>query len=295
MICSRVGAPVIALVGLLLLAGSGAVAADRAVRLTSDNLYKRDPLFTDGGQHLVYVVLERPEQLRLMRMDMADGSAVPLHPDETRSELEPAFSADGRYYAFLQSRSAASVGMVIRDTVTKTDAELAPAGGFSGMRSPAFSPDGRRVVYAFADGGRQHLFSIDVHAGDLKQLTDLVGLCNWPHFSPDGKQIVFGSTRDGNYEIYIIGADGSDPRRLTDNPFQDIRPKFSPDGKRIVFTSARDGNYEIYTIGVDGSGLSRVTDHPERDDYPAWHPDGKRLVVVSERRGRHDLYLIDVP
>jgi len=263
--------------------------------LTRTGLFKRDPVFVDGGESLVFVLLERPEQLRLMRLNLRNGATTPLHPDETRSELEPAFSRDGRYYAFLQSRSAASVAMVIRDTQESRDAEVPAGAGFAGMRHPAIAPDNSRLVYSYPEDGRQQIYAVNMQAGDRQPITDSGGINNWPGFSPDGKQIVFGSTRDGNFEIYLMDADGSNVRRLTRNRAQDLRPRFSPDGQRVAFTSNRDGNYEIYLVDSDGSGLQRLTNHPERDDYAAWHPNGKQLVSVSERAGRFDLYLIPVP
>lgn len=270
------------------------LAAGEPVQLTSDHRLKRDPVFVNR-QEIVFTLQASPVQLRLMRLSLEDRSVEPLRPEATKSEFEPAFSADGRYHAFVQSRGNLSLALVIVDTREETTAEIKPAGGFSGMRSPAVAPDASRVVYSFPEAGRQQIFSVNRAAGDRKQLTDSGGVNNWPSFSPDGKRIAFGSTRDGNYEIYVMNADGGEVRRLTHHPLQDIRPRFSPDGKRIAFTSNRDGNYEIYVMNADGSGLERITDHPERDDYPAWHPDGTKLVVVSERAGRYDLFLIDAP
>jgi len=278
---------------LILATATTLPAADR--QLTNDHRYKRDPVFLDANT-LIYVVQARPEQLQLVRRDLKSGKQRPVHKDETRSELEPAVSPDGRFLAFLQSRSAASVGMVIEDTKLQKTAEIPPASGFSGMRSPAFSHDGKRVLYVFAEGGRQKVFSCNTSAGDRKVLVDVNGICNWPSISRDGRMLLYGSTRDGNYEIYRARAsDGSNPRRLTHHRSQDVRPRFSPDGRRVVFVSNRDGNREIYVMGADGSGVTRVTEHPERDDYPTWHPDGKRIVYVAERKGGFDLRLRDVP
>ena len=64
----------------------------------------------------------------------AGGRSTPVHPDETRSEFEPACSPDGRYLAFVQSRGNLSLALVIRDTMKNKDAEVKPAGGFSGPR-----------------------------------------------------------------------------------------------------------------------------------------------------------------
>jgi len=264
----------------------------RTVRLTTDGSLKSGLVFVNKGKELVYVRQQSPVQMRIMRLKLTDRSTKPLHPEASRTEFDPAFSADGRYQVFLQNRGNLSVALVIRDTVAHTDAVIKPAGGFSAMRSPAISPDNRRVLYSYPVGGRQSLFSVNMQAADRKQLTNTPGINNWPNFSPDGKQIVLGSTRDGNFELYIMKADGSLVRRLTNHPRLDIRPRFSPDGKRIAFVSNRDGNYEVYTMKTDGSDLQRITRNLERDDYPVWHPDGRKLAIVSERAGRYDIYLI---
>ncbi len=279
------------------LPGASNVFAGEPVRLTTDGRFKRDPVVVAQGEEIVYAVQETPALFRLMRWKRLDAMSEPLHAASNRSEFEPAVSANGRHLAFVQSRGNLSLALVIRDTQQNKDAEVPPSGGFSGVRSPAFSPDGTRVLYAFPDGsgGRQGIYSVSLQATERKVLIDSDGINNWPSFSPDGKQIVFSSTRAGDYDIYLVNADGTQPRRVVHSPQQDIRPKFSPDGKRIAFVSNRDNNYEIYVINTDGSGLERVTDHPERDDYPAWHPNGRHLVIVSEREGRHDLYQIDVP
>ena len=269
--------------------------AEDPVRLTHDNFFKRDPIFIARGEELIYVVLDRPEQLRIMKLKLADHTVHPLHEDETRSELEPRLFSDGRYYAFLQSRSAASVGMIIRDLEENEEVEIPPSPGFAGMRSPAFSPNGKRLIYSFAENGRQQIVSVNTKGKDRKTVIDSTGINNWPSYSPDGQRILFGSTRHGDFDIYVVNTDGSNIRRLTNLPCQDIRPRFSPNGKRIAFTSNRDGNHEIYVINVDGTGLLRLTEHPEKDDYATWHSDGKRIVMVSERAGRQDSYLVKVP
>lgn len=265
------------------------------VQLTTDGRLKRDPIFAEQGQEILFAVQESPVLLQLTRLRLADGSQSPIHPDQTKAEFEPTLSADGRYLAYVQSRGNLSLALVVEDLKERKLAEVPPAGGFAGMSSPAIAPDNSRVLYSFADGGRQQLYSASVLAQDRKVVTDSQGINNWPSFSPDGTQIAFGSTRDGNYDVYVMNADGSNVRKLTDTPVQDIRPRFSPDGRQLAFTSNRDGNYEIYVMRTDGTHVRRVTENSERDDYPAWHPDGRRLVLVSEHSGRHDLFLIDVP
>jgi TolB protein len=269
-------------------------SAGEPVRLTTDGRLKFSPVVCNGGREIVYVDLANPTLFRLMRLNQADGSTSPLHTDAQTSEFEPAFSSNGNTFAYLKTSGVLRVNLVIQEVGGAKLGDIPPGDGFSGMRSPALSPNGERVVYSFHDGGRQQLFEVDVAGKSKQAITNSQGINNWPAFSPDGSELVFGSSRDGDFEIYRMPAAGGEAQRLTFSPGQDIRPRFSPDGKRIVFTSHRDGNAEIYVMNVDGSGQRRLTVSPDRDDYADWYPDSQRLVIVSEQGGRHDLYSIPV-
>ena len=283
-----------ALVWLVFAAGQPAPAAE-SQQLTRDGRLKFSPIFRGTGAELIFVELVNPTLYQLRRLDLRSGANEALHPSASTSEFEPAWSIDDENYAFLKTRGALSVSVVVCDKLGGKLGEILPGEGFCGYRSPALAPDHSRVAFSYAEKGRQQIYSARPDGSDRKPLTDTRGLNNWPSYSPDGKSIVFGSSRDGNFEIYRIDASGSDTRRLTDSPMQDIRPRYSPDGRRIAFTSHRDGNAEIYVMDADGSGLWRITENDERDDYADWHPDGMRLVIVGERQGKFDLHLVQVP
>ena len=280
---------------LVVIVSARPVSAADPVRLTHDGRMKFTPVFINRGEDLVYVDLLNPKMFRLQNLQVSDGEIKPVHETVGSQEFDPAYSADGKYYAYAKAVGTLSVGLVITSRVDKKEVNLAPGQGFSGYRSPAIAPDSSRVLFSFAEEGRQDIFSVNMEGKDRKALTGGKGINLWPDFSASGQQIAFCSSRDGNFEIYVMKPDGSEITRVTNNPFQDLRPRFSPDGKRLAFASHRDGNFEIYLINTDGSGLRRITDHEERDDYPAWSPDGKSLVIVSEREGEHDLYRVEVP
>jgi TolB protein len=292
MACSRFQLSVALLVAA---AVASPLAAVEPVRLTHDGRMKFTPVFINGGEDLVYVEIEDPRMFRLQRLQLADGAVEPVHKTVSAQEFDPAYSADGKYYAYLKAVGTLSVGMVISSRKETDEVQLAPGQGFSGYRNPAISPDSSLVLFSFAEEGRQDIFSVDIKGKNRKALTGGKGINLWPAFSADGSRVAFCSSRDGNFEIYLMKPDGSQITRITNNPFQDLRPRFSPDGKRLAFASHRDGNFEIYLVNTDGSNLQRITEHEERDDYPAWSPDGKSLVIVSEREGEYDLYRIQVP
>ncbi|MBG86782.1 MAG: hypothetical protein CMO80_07765 [Verrucomicrobiales bacterium] len=273
-----------------------AVAVSAAEKqITFDGKGKRDPMFIKEGRELVYSVDTNPYYIQMvsLAMDTKDAKPVALHEEGTRHQMCMSFSPDERHIAYVQCTGNLMGRLIIRDQEAKKDFTIKHSGRGS-YRAPTFSPDGKRVVYAFAETGPQQLWSVNLEAGDKKQLTETEGITNWPTFTPDGKRIVFANSRENNYEIYSMDLDGKNEKRLTKNGMMDIRPRVSPDGEQICFVSTRDGNYEVYVMNIDGTNTRRITNNDERDDFPSWHPNSRQLVFVSERRGRRDLYLIDV-
>ncbi len=262
-------------------------------RLTSDGKRKLGPVFTAGGDEIVFAVHEVPNLVCIKRFKLKDGKQERVHPRIAAHQFDPTFSSDGRWHSFGMSSTTPQIVLVIQDLKEKQEAVFRPRDPRAVARFPSISPDGSRVVFTLSDNGGQQIASVDMQGKNLKRLTDSAGTNTSPAFSPDGKQIAFASSRDGDFEIYVLDADGGNVKRLTKSPGMDIRPAWSPDGKRIAFTSNRDGNYEIYLMNADGSGVRRITHHPEKDDFATWHPDGKRVLFVSERGGKCDLYLTD--
>ena len=285
------------LAGLLLIIHSANVpVAAGEIKLTHDGNIKRDPLFIHEGKTLVYSYDQREDLIRAVQIPMDDLSSAPepLFGEERSHQTEIAFSPDGRYVSFDQCTGNLTGKLVIRDLESEKEVSISHSGR-GAYRTPTFTPDGQRVIYAFAEKGPMQLWSVNLEGKDKQQVTEIEGMTHWPGFTPDGKRLVFSNSREHNYEIYIRDTDGSNETRLTNNRLMDIRPRVSPDGKRICFVSTRDGNYEVYVMNLDGSRVVRVTNNSERDDYPNWHPNSQQLVYVSERDGQMDLYLVDVP
>ena len=263
--------------------------AGESQRLTTDGQLKRDPVYVNAGDEIVYSVEHRTPRLILNRLRLSDGVVTRLHPEASLPELKPSFARNENIYTFLAMTGNDHLTVRVRDVKSKQVRILKSSGAV--VWNAAITPDGKQVVYNIS--GQLILRSLS--DDQETSLTKSAGRNDWPNISADGKRIVFSSSRNGDFDLYVMKLDGSEVRRLTESPGLDMRPVWSPDGKQIAFTRNRDGNYEIYAMHADGSNVRQITHHDERDDYPAWHPDGKKIVYVSERDGNYDLYLAEIP
>ena len=169
-----------------------------------------------------------------------------------------------------------------------------------GDNSPAWSPDGNRLVFERAFGpiikdqaaGGLDLVTSNADGSGEQVILRSLPLGREPHdaqWSPDGRRIavnmlnIKAKPRNGS-AIYVLNADGSGFRRITPPRLNAGSPDWSPDGKRIVFNSSYEGQaaVEIYTVRPDGSGLKRLRDEPKNgfSFEPVWSPNGKRIAFV---------------
>ena len=147
---------------------------------------------------------------------------------------------------------------------------------------PAWSPDGRRIVFARAG----ELYTVVSAGGAARRVTlGLGGDAADPAWSPDGKLIAYDYRRPGFSirEIWVVGVDGAGARAATRLGHVSTLPAWSPDGTRIAFQSdVRSRNVEIYSISLDGTGLRRVTRSAIDTIDPAWSASG---VLAFSRDG----------
>jgi Tol biopolymer transport system component len=173
-------------------------------------------------------------------------------------------------------------------------------------REPAWSPDGRKVVFVRATNVDSDariragsLMTVDVASGATTRLSafpaggpgDLA-----PAYSPDGRRIAFERAGDltagDEADIWVMNADGTARTQLTSGAADDRDPDWSPDGARLVFSSDRDTarrclpahrtglcDHEIYAMAPTGADVTRLTFRPDDEDSaPAWSPDGTRIA-----------------
>ena len=153
--------------------------------------------------------------------------------------------------------------------------------------SPKYSPDGKRVLYAYF-GDKTNKFELGYKMASGGELFDIAS--NDQHdsvmgsWSPDGTQIVYVQKVKNPGDIAIINVDGTGARVIAAHPDMDESPSWSPDGKTIAFNSYRDGESGIYTVPVAGGKPTRITDEDENCQSPVYSPDGKYMAMVVTYR-----------
>lgn len=178
---------------------------------------------------------------------------------------------------------------------------------------PAFSPDGKHVVYASGNGERaDHIFTRSLDGKTVLQLSNDDFNDHEPTFSPDGKHVVF--VRDSEYisggmsewgswrgsQLYTVNTDGTGLRQVTTGYFEHISaPRFSPDGKEIVFSLMQTHGSQIGKVAFDEDqpkppifltlASNQVPEKP--DTSPAFLADNLRIIFFSNQSNSSDSYL----
>ena len=158
-------------------------------------------------------------------------------------------------------------------------------------RDPAYSPDGRKVVFESNRDGNWELYLLDLKSSKIQRLTDNSASDRQAAWSPNGQELVFQRSRRGKgTHLYRMSIKDREAEPIRTYPGEVSNPHWSPDGKWIAFTSDRDGQPEVYIIQLESGRELRITEGEHRSIAPRWSPDGRRLLYFSRSAsaGRHD-------
>ncbi|HLY29153.1 MAG TPA: hypothetical protein VKQ72_22600 [Aggregatilineales bacterium] len=230
------------------------------------------PAVSNNGQLAYVSVAEDKEQVFVGDLSGNGGKAITKFNGEHLSGVN--WSSDNSKIAFAASAS--------NDDPTTREIYVINADG-SGQQQitnnkvedsdPAWSPDGKSLVYAEDVSQGQHFLQLtqyDLASKSAQTLTNFSGANYNPAWSPDGKKIAFVSTKDGFPNVYYISL--SDP--FTANLVSvggersnNTTPAWSPDGTYIAFASNRDGNaLDLYIATPDGLFMKKLTNSSNAKD-----------------------------
>jgi len=149
---------------------------------------------------------------------------------------------------------------------------------------PAWSPDGRYIVYQADCDGSYDIWIVSSSGGNPTRLTHTSGTDERePDWSPDGSQIAFrvnpvGGERNADGDLWIMNADGNGGHSLG---IRGRSPVWSPDGRRLAFMSEQSGSWEIYVYDLQEGTTRQLTSCSANCRWPAWSPDGRYVIYHS--------------
>jgi len=204
--------------------------------------------------------------------------------------------------------------------------QLSSEGGTEHDVDPAFSPDGKWILFTSTRGGGPGIWKMARDGGTPERVCDgdqaewspdatqivfrrqekifvrqlasgserQVSPKDWPHgsgpaWSPDGKRIAAACRWDAGNSLFLLPAAGGEPTKVYDRK-PACEPHWSPDGTRLVYETETN----VCTIGADGKKNRMVTYFGGVQRYGRFSPDGKSIVYCQgpSEQGPWELYII---
>ena len=179
------------------------------------------------------------------------------------------------------------------------------------MAQPKISPDGQEVLLqitdATADGGKSHLWLVDVKANTSRQLTwspsgDKRGESQG-QWMPDGASILFMAHRGEHTQLFRLPMNGGEAHAFEVKIVPPVDESKEPDAippakkdaaeKKDAKADAVEADVARYFIAPDGKHIAIIVRDPETPGEKKEHDDKADAVWVNHDPHGSRLYLLD--
>ena len=243
----------------------------------------RIPIPGGSREPLDFTARVKMEGLEPLTKKWTPATGTVLQP---RAVLSPQLSPDGRTLVFMAAGylwEQALGGGQARKLVDDHSFQL----------NPAFSPDGKQVVFTSDLHGKREVRVVDLATRQTRTLASLAG-ASWPLFpswSRDGKSIVYQRSDQigAPYQLLKVDAQGGTPQMLTQTSNNwTARPQFSADANTLYYTARTAGVANFFRLALkDGAKPEAVTDLTRHVHDGLVSPDGRWLAF----RRNHEIWI----
>jgi Tol biopolymer transport system component len=257
-------------------------------RLTLGGASAGSPTWSEDGKRLAfYESSDGQAAPQIVSIDVESGTTRP-ETSTADGKLSPHFLKDG---AIAFTSMAGS-----QRRVTTTAGVQGPPGQIA---NPAWSPDGRLVVYSktVAPQNREPVPLMPTATVDPR--FDMYTNGNDPfsvRYSSGSRKVLIARNQGERHWIESMNVDGADRHELFTSPDAALllgAIAWSRDEKQIAFTLGRLASRhpvtpsQIAIVRSDGSGFRVLTNGTDSSAYPSFSPDGTQLVyrVLGQEQG----------
>jgi Tol biopolymer transport system component len=277
----------VALATAVLLAAAGGVwwkmgrtqaPAAKVVPFTSTGA-AQDPAFSFDGKLMAFSAAGPDGNTDIYVQQIGAGNPLRLTTDP-EPDINPVFSADGRYIAFTRKGT-----LILVPALGGAERELGRETASSGID---FSPDGKTIAITSKESATAPLgiFLLTVETGQRKRLTSPPGVAGdvEPRFSPDGRTIAFARSFGAqSYDLDTVQAAGGDVKRVAGDNRAIEGLAWMPDGSEIVYSTRRLGRpEELWRVRSSGGTPQPVSEAGENAYSPDVSRAEKRLAYVRQ-------------
>ena len=174
-------------------------ADGRQVRRVSGDGFAAIPSWSPDGATLAFVRAEpdRPKVWNLWTMDLASGESRRMTSYRVGQPWGGSWFPDARHIAYSHEQT-----LIVLDTATgRRQSYASPITGRL-LRTPAVSPDGKRVMFqVYRDGA----WLLDLPSGAMRKILSDPSAEEYT-WSPDGRRVAYHSRRSGGWGVWVMAS-----------------------------------------------------------------------------------------
>ncbi|MCM8803831.1 MAG: hypothetical protein NC833_01070 [Candidatus Omnitrophica bacterium] len=149
-----------------------------------------------------------------------------------------------------------------------------------------------KILFTSDKVGKRQIYIIDYDGFNLKQITDVDYLINYPKYF-ERNNILYVSYEDGWPKISKIDIFSKKIETFIAKPGLNACISICRETKEIALVLSQTGNPEIFIADFEGKIKRKITNYNGIDSSPSFSPDGKYIAFVSDRNGKPQIYIMN--